>query len=294
MDDTDAILSEDLDTDTQMDPTNGRGSPVIAQTPQTKARESERSKKRGTIPARKRGVGRCGRVNADTRSRNSGSRSPPPQRPVDERVPAATSSTSRSRSRSPPPETPVADSQRGRERVDRSQRAEARSATLDAATNALNRARENRARSPTRSRSPSENPSSTPATVESRGRKKSSIIWNHCTQKTVNNVKVTYCSHCSSSWTLSGSTSTALQHLRTIHADFITEAEENQLNSVSEPSTPIRRGRKKSSMIWNHCTQKIVDGIKYTCCKHCSSQWNLNGSTSTALQHIRLVHTDLI
>ena len=60
---------------------------------------------------------------------------------------------------------------------DRSQRAEARSATLDAATDALNTARENRATG-TGSRSPSENPSSTPAaaTVESRGRKKNLLF----------------------------------------------------------------------------------------------------------------------
>ena len=55
---------------------------------------------------------------------------------------------------------------------DRSQRAEARSATLDAATDA---ARENRGTG-TGSRSPSGNPSSPPppaaAAVESRGRKK--------------------------------------------------------------------------------------------------------------------------
>ena len=157
MDDIDAILSEDLHNDTQMDPTNGRESPVFPQTPQAKARVTERSKRRSA-----RVVGSIGRVNAATSSR---SRSPPP----DGRVPAATSFRTRS-SRSP-----VADSQRGRERLDRSldrsQRAEARSATLDAATDALNRAREDRA---TRSRSPSENPSSTPAaaTVESRGAKK--------------------------------------------------------------------------------------------------------------------------
>ena len=77
----------------------------------------------------------------------------------------------RSRSPPPPPERSVVDSQRVRERLDRSQRAEARSASLNTATDALNRAREDRATS------------STPAaaTVESRGRKKSSIIWNHCT-----------------------------------------------------------------------------------------------------------------
>ena len=235
MDDIDAILSDWNDNDTQMDPTNGRESPVFAQTPQTKARETERTRKRGAIPPRTRGVGRIGRVRAATSSR-SRSKSPLPEHSVDERVRAATSS--RSRPRSTPPETPVADSQRGRghgrECEDRSQRAEARSATLDAATDALNTARENRATG-TGSRSPSENPSSTPAaaTVESRGRKKSSIIWNHCTQKMVDNTRITFCNHCSSNWNLSGSTSTALQHLRSNHPDCFTEAEEDHLNSAN-------------------------------------------------------------
>ena len=95
------------------------------------------------------------------------------------------------------PERSVVDSQRGRERLDRSQRAEARSATLDAA---LNRAREDR------------------ATRSTRRRTKSSIIWNHCTQRMVNNVKITFCNHCSCYWHLSGSTTVALQHLRKVHS----------------------------------------------------------------------------
>ena len=70
--------------------------------------------------------------------------------------------------------------------------------------------------------------------------------------------------------------------------------DDNTPTTPGPSSTPIRSGRKKSSMIWNHCTKKIVDGIEYTCCKHCSSQWKLHGSTSTALQHIRSVHSDLI
>ena len=126
MDDIDSILNDWNDNDTQMDPTNGRESPVFAQTPQTKARETERTRKRGAIPPRTRGVGRIGRVRAATSSR-SRSTSPLPEHSVDERVRAATSS--RSRPRSTPPETPVADSQRGRGRSreceDRSQRAEA-------------------------------------------------------------------------------------------------------------------------------------------------------------------------
>ena len=137
---------------------------------------------------------------------------------------------------------------------DRSQRAEARSATLDAATDALNTARENRATG-TGSRSPSENPSSTPAaaTVESRGRKKSSIIWNHCSQNMVDITRITFCNHWPSNWNLSGSTSTALQHLRSNHPDCLTEAEEDHLNSANEPTvfgakTPKRQVKSYADM----------------------------------------------
>ena len=298
MDDTETEDThiEELNTETQMDATSGRESPIIAQTQKTIDRERQRTKS-----CSKRGRGR-----AANRGHNpSSSRSVSPERQCGRAgrswtVSAASNTTSsRNRSRSPPlpPQTPVANRERGRA---------GRNAATDAATNAINASRENRARSPTRSRSrsPGENPgtptgpgrgtSADPSSTPKRGRKKTSVIWNHMSQKMVNKVVVTFCNHCPLNWVLSGSTSTALQLLRQIHCDKITEAEENQLNSVSEPSTPIRRGRKKSSMIWNHCTEKIVDGIKYTCCKHCSSQWNLNGSTSTALQHIRLVHTDLI
>ena len=63
--------------------------------------------------------------------------------------------------------------------------------------------------------------------------KKSSIIWNHFSQKMVDNTKITFCNHCPSNWNLSGSTSTALQHLRSNHPDCFTEAEEDHLNSAN-------------------------------------------------------------
>ena len=53
-----------------------------------------------------------------------------------------------------------------------------------------------------------------------------------------------------------------------------------------QTSTP--RGRKKSSMVWNHCYQ--TDKITY--CNYCPSNFVLNGSTSTALYHIRHHHHD--
>ena len=119
MDDLEDIQTENLDSETQMDATNGRESPVIAQTQKTIERESQRkrSKSRGAIPPRSK------RGSAANRGRNpSSSQSVSPERPRSRagrsgRVSAATNTTSsrsRSRSRSPPPETPVTDSQRGR------------------------------------------------------------------------------------------------------------------------------------------------------------------------------------
>ena len=132
MDHTEDTHTEDLDTETQMDATSGRESPVIAQTQKTIDRESQRTKSR-----RKRG-------GAEKRGRNpSSSKSVSPERPRGRadrswRVSAATNTTSStSRSRSPPPETPVTDRERGRA---------GRNAATDAATNAINAARENRAR----------------------------------------------------------------------------------------------------------------------------------------------------
>ena len=52
----------------------------------------------------------------------------------------------------------------------------------------------------------------------------------------VDNTTITFCNHCDCNWNLSGSTSTALQHLRSNHQDCLTEAEEHQLFSDNEPT----------------------------------------------------------
>ena len=56
MDDLEDIQTENLDSETQMDATNGRESPVIAQTQKTIDRESQRSKSHGVNTRRKRGA----------------------------------------------------------------------------------------------------------------------------------------------------------------------------------------------------------------------------------------------
>ena len=65
MADVDSIMNDSSD-DTQMGPRDGRESPVIPQTPQTKAREKEKTNKRGAVRPRSRGVGIVARVRAGT------------------------------------------------------------------------------------------------------------------------------------------------------------------------------------------------------------------------------------
>ena len=52
-------------------------------------------------------------------------------------------------------------------------------------------------------------------------------------------------------------------------------------------------GRKKSSLVWNHCYQETIDGEKYTGCNYCKDlKWSLHGSTSTARYHVTTKHLD--
>ena len=61
--------------------------------------------------------------------------------------------------------------------------------------------------------------------------------------------------------------------------------------SLSPP--PKKKGRTKSSVIWNHCKNKDVRGRTVTYCNYCPNKsWELQGSTSTALSHVRQHHYD--
>ena len=256
MADADSNMNDSSD-DTQMGPEDGRGSPVIPQTPQTRSREKQRSNRRGAVRPRPRGVARRECV---------------------------ASSRSRSRSSTPPP---VAGIGRGRTREGegRHQRAEARSVALDAANASLNTIRESRATGTDPVISP-ETTSSTPpaAPQEPKGRKRKSIIWNHCRQSVVNKVKITYCNHCGSHWTLSGSTSTALQHLRQNHQEFLTDAERHQVFSDNEPTAFDAKTPKRQVKCYGDMTSKILHNSlkglklnKYLCLAMVSGSvsWNL-------------------
>ena len=57
-----------------------------------------------------------------------------------------------------------------------------------------------------------------------------------------------------------------------------------------------QRPYRLRSIIWRHCTQRMVTTVynntTLTCCNYCSAHWNLYGSTSVALQHLRLNHPE--
>ena len=57
MDASEDSQTDDVQTETHIDDTNGRSSPVLAQTPATIARERERSQSRDGNTRRRRGVG---------------------------------------------------------------------------------------------------------------------------------------------------------------------------------------------------------------------------------------------
>ena len=55
--------------------------------------------------------------------------------------------------------------------------------------------------------------------------------------------------------------------------------------------TPSKKGRKKTSIVWKHCTKKNIRGKDVTTCNYCpNSAWTLSGSTSSALYHIKTHH----
>ena len=52
------------------------------------------------------------------------------------------------------------------------------------------------------------------------------------------------------------------------------------------------RGRQRTSFIWQHMTQKEVNGRRKTICKYCGANWFLDGSTSNAQKHLKSKHLD--
>ncbi len=63
--------------------------------------------------------------------------------------------------------------------------------------------------------------------------------------------------------------------------------------NTSTSSSTSKPGRKITSIIWNHCTQKVIDGKIYTICNHCKNQsWILNSSMLTAKYHLTNIHYD--
>ena len=253
--------TEELDNETQMEPNNGCESPVISQSQKTIQRERERSVIRGRRAARGRNTSTSASVSPITtrvRATRTSTRSVSGASDINTTTGRSRSPLSQQSQATPPPETQPAAP--GSTINNRERNRAGINATVEAARNDLHAARENRARSSTRSRSPTRSRSnspgenigapnrmstpddqgdqnSTPSAVNKRGRKKTSIIWGHSFQKQVGSQTITCCNHCQATWNLSGSTSTALQHLKNSHRDKITPEEEKKLNSVIEPTT---------------------------------------------------------
>ena len=53
-----------------------------------------------------------------------------------------------------------------------------------------------------------------------------------------------------------------------------------------------KRGCQRSSFIWQHMTEKEVNGRRKTICKYCGANWFLDGSTSNARRHLKSKHLD--
>ncbi|MCP4394582.1 MAG: hypothetical protein GY804_09995, partial [Alphaproteobacteria bacterium] len=70
----------------------------------------------------------------------------------------------------------------------------------------------------------------------------------------------------------------------------VSDENNNTNNSSSSSTSTPRPGRKRTSIIWNHCTEKKIDGKVYTCCNYCKCKWVLNSSTSTAKSHVENGH----
>ena len=107
------------------------------------------------------------------------------------------------------------------------------------------------------SRSPSPPP-------KKKGRTKTSAIWNHCHKKGI----MTYCNYCSDAkWSLHGSTSTALYHLKQKHLDKLSAEDLIILNHRSKGSEETSSSSKlparspRTSSMYNKI-YRILQGVK--------------------------------
>ena len=75
---------------------------------------------------------------------------------------------------------------------------------------------------------------------------------------------------------------------------FNAQDESSDRSESPRSRTPAKKkGRIKSSPIWNHCYSKEVKGIIKTFCNYCPKAcWALKGSTSTAHYHPKQHHYD--
>ena len=76
-----------------------------------------------------------------------------------------------------------------------------------------------------------------------------------------------------------------------------TSSSDSDSDTTSSSIAPVidekhEKHAKKSSVIWQHMSQKEVDGKKQTICNYCGLSWFLGGSTSNALRHLKINHPE--
>ena len=70
----------------------------------------------------------------------------------------------------------------------------------------------------------------------------------------------------------------AMRKARATHHERVAPCARSR--SGSESSSPVcaakKKGRKRNSIVWNHCTQKTIDGQDVTSCNYCvNTRWSL-------------------
>ena len=73
-----------------------------------------------------------------------------------------------------------------------------------------------------------------------------------------------------------------------------TASSDSDSDTTLSPIAPVtaEKHARKTSVIWQHMSQKEVNGRKQTICKYCGVNWFLGGSTSNALRHLKVNHSD--
>lgn len=100
-----------------------------------------------------------------------------------------------------------------------------------------------------------------------KGRTKTSPIWKHCHQKEIKNRTMTICNYCpDAKWSLSGSTSSALYHLKQKHIDKLSAEDLLTINlrakgtEETSPSSKLPARSPRASSLYNKISHNSPRG----------------------------------